>query len=324
MQADDSEDEDEDYRIKSTDSVLLAAKIEDESSSLEVHIYEEEKFNVYVHHELRLNSFPVALEWLCCDFNKAEGDSYLKANIAVVGLMNSAIELWDLDVLEVIEPLAVVGNADGHADSVTNLAIHPSRANVLASSSADRSIKFWDLQKNKEVARLSEMAQVPQNVVWDLESEACLHTYSSDNVVRTIDARVPKVVSHLKAKFAIENIAVSPVCPQLIFVACEDGSVRTVDKKSNKVMSELTAKIHKEAMTSIVCNQAGHLVSNSLDGSVAVLSVADLSILATQETDCKKLFGSSIHPESQHLFACGSEIGEVVFWDFTHSIKAVK
>ena len=318
--ADDSGDDEEDYRIKSTDCILLAAKIEEESSSFEVYIYEEEKFNLYVHHEVMLNAFPVALEWLCCDFSKAEEDSFLKGNFAIVGLMNSGIEIWNLDILESVEPYFTVDPKEAHKDSITNLAMHSSRANVLASSGADKTVKFWDLQQVKLVATFSKLNEVPQNIIWDLNNEALIHTYSSDNVIRTIDARGPKESSKLKVNFSIENFAISPVNPELMFISCEDGFIRTVDMKMNKIRNDLAVQAHTEAVTSIVCNKAGQIVSNSLDGNASVFDVRNLNKLATQETDCKRLFGSSIHPDSDKLFACGSEIGEVVIWDFTNDI----
>ena len=317
----DSDEEDQENIIRATDCVLMAAKIEDEASSLEIHIYEEEKFNIYVHHEVLLNSFPVALEWLCCDFSKTEGGSYLRANFALVGLMNSVIELWDLDVLEVVQPLAVVGGQKGHSDSVTSLSLHPTRSNVLASASADRSVRLWDLQTNQEAFRFSDFTQVPQNAIWDIANEALLHAFSADNVLRIIDARTPKTANRLKLAFGVENIAISPRQPELLFISCEDGTVRAVDTRNLSLRNDLMVKAHSQAVTSLVCNQLGHIVSNSLDGTATLLSADNLEVLARQETDCGRLFGGSMHPDSQNLFACGSEIGEVVIWDFTSSLN---
>lgn len=59
-----SDEDKEDFQIKPTDALIVAAKIENEYSSLEVYIYEEDKANLYVHHEIQLSAFPLALEWL--------------------------------------------------------------------------------------------------------------------------------------------------------------------------------------------------------------------------------------------------------------------
>lgn len=321
LHVEDSDDDEEDYRVRPSDCVLMAAKIEEHGSSLEVYIYEEAKFNLYVHHEVILNAFPVALEWLCCDFAKGEAGTYPKANYAIIGLMNSVIELWDLDLLDSVEPMAVVGGKHGHKDSITNIALHPSRPNVLVSASADKSMKFWDLQENKMLTDFKSVGEEIQNLLWDASNEAILYAYGPQNVIRVFDARGPKEAGKIKMGFGLENFAQSPAAPGKLFVSSDDGHIRSVDLGSQKLMSGFDIKAHESAATSIVCNRSGHLVSNGLDGKAHVWDIKTLSKLATQETDLGNLFGSSIHPDSDHLFACGSAKGEVMIWDFTHDIK---
>lgn len=60
----DSEEEKEDYTIRKTDSILVAATAENDHSNLEVYIYEHERCNLYVHHEIILGAYPLCLEWL--------------------------------------------------------------------------------------------------------------------------------------------------------------------------------------------------------------------------------------------------------------------
>ncbi len=65
---DEDVDNPEDYEIKPTDNVLIAAKIEQEQSGLEIYVFEEKNQNLYVHHDLILSDFPCCLEWLQADF----------------------------------------------------------------------------------------------------------------------------------------------------------------------------------------------------------------------------------------------------------------
>ena len=44
--------------------MLIAAKIQNEFSGLEIYVFEEQSQNLFVHHDLILSSFPVCLEWL--------------------------------------------------------------------------------------------------------------------------------------------------------------------------------------------------------------------------------------------------------------------
>lgn len=321
MAVEDSSDDEESYAIKPSDCVLLAAKIEQEGSSLEVYVYEEAKFNLYVHHELILNAFPVGLEWLCCDFGSAEGDAFQKGNFGIVGLMNGAIELWDLDQLDSVEPQMTVGGKEAHTDSVTNLSLHPIRPNILVSASADSTVKFWDLQNNKLLSSQKGFGEEIQNVMWDPNNEALLYAYGPSNILRIIDARGPKEVGKLKANFGIENFAVSPLSPNKLFVSSETGAIKAVDLGTLKFINDFEVQAHKEAATSLVCNNSGHMVSTGLDGTAHVWDVKTLKLMASQKTDCGRLFGSSIHSDSDFLFACGSSAGEVVIWDFKESVN---
>jgi periodic tryptophan protein 1 len=59
-----SEEEKDDYTIRKTDSIIVAATAENDHSNLEVYIYEHENANLYVHHEIILGSYPLCIEWL--------------------------------------------------------------------------------------------------------------------------------------------------------------------------------------------------------------------------------------------------------------------
>jgi periodic tryptophan protein 1 len=60
----DSEEEKEDFTIRKTDSIIVAATADNDHSNLEVYIYEHEKSNLFVHHEIILGAYPLCLEWL--------------------------------------------------------------------------------------------------------------------------------------------------------------------------------------------------------------------------------------------------------------------
>eukprot|EP00201_Polytomella_parva_P003947 CAMPEP_0175075882 /NCGR_PEP_ID=MMETSP0052_2-20121109/22343_1 /TAXON_ID=51329 ORGANISM="Polytomella parva, Strain SAG 63-3" /NCGR_SAMPLE_ID=MMETSP0052_2 /ASSEMBLY_ACC=CAM_ASM_000194 /LENGTH=264 /DNA_ID=CAMNT_0016344809 /DNA_START=34 /DNA_END=825 /DNA_ORIENTATION=- len=106
---DDSESEVEDFTIKDSDLVLLCCKNEDEVSNLEIWIYEEYdnrgEGNLYVHHDILLPSFPLCLEWL--NFNPCGSSD--KRNLVAVGTMDTSIEIWDLDILDNVEPVTTLG-----------------------------------------------------------------------------------------------------------------------------------------------------------------------------------------------------------------------
>lgn len=90
-------------------------------------------------------------------------DPATPGNLAAVGTMEPEIEVWDLDTIDVLEPAAVLGGYSrkdaarkpsrsddaakrkfrkgSHKSSVLALAWNPQIQNVLASGSADKTIK---------------------------------------------------------------------------------------------------------------------------------------------------------------------------------------
>lgn len=100
----DSEEEKEDYTIRKSDSLIVAATAEDEHSNLEVYVYDHKTSDLYVHHEIILSSYPLCLEWL----NTFRGE---KTNMVIVGSFLPEIELWDLN-REDCEPVYTLGGVD--------------------------------------------------------------------------------------------------------------------------------------------------------------------------------------------------------------------
>lgn len=86
------DDEEEDFKVLSSDNLLLVGRADDEFSSIEVHgecyeteslicqhfscflplVFSEDDFHSYSHHEILLTSFPLALEWT--DYDPGEPD----------------------------------------------------------------------------------------------------------------------------------------------------------------------------------------------------------------------------------------------------------
>ena len=100
----DSEEEKEDYTIRKTDSLIVAATAEDEHSNLEVYIYDHKTSDLYVHHEIILSSYPLCMEWM----HTFRGQ---RTNFVVVGTFLPEIEIWDLD-REDCEPIYTLGGLE--------------------------------------------------------------------------------------------------------------------------------------------------------------------------------------------------------------------
>lgn len=219
-----------------TDNLLVTAKTEDEISQLEIYVYDETQENLYVHHDLMLPHFPLCLEWL--DFPPASTSSSepvdgmaKRGNYVAVGTLDPEIEIWSLDVVESMYPDMILGRPDKtaahvpvpagtgkkkrkktkarltsdahHVDAVLGLSWNRTHRQMLASASADRTVKLWDLSRalttDEDGSGKSAVAirsfnvhkDKVQAVQWNEKEPTVLLSGSYDRTVRIFDSRAP-------------------------------------------------------------------------------------------------------------------------------------
>mmetsp|Transcript_23439 Transcript_23439/g.32738 ORF Transcript_23439/g.32738 Transcript_23439/m.32738 type:complete len:450 (+) Transcript_23439:92-1441(+) len=76
----------------------------------------------------------------------------------------------------------------GHKKKVTLLKFHTTASNVLASTSADHTVKIWDIEKGEEISSYNEMGDLTQDMVWDVRGDM-LATSCKDKIIRFMDPR---------------------------------------------------------------------------------------------------------------------------------------
>jgi periodic tryptophan protein 1 len=215
----------------------VTAKTEDEISQLEIYVYDESEENLYIHHDLMLPNFPLCLEWLgfpLAPSSPSDGPPREFGNYVAVGTLDPEIEIWSLDVVEAIYPDAVLGRLDKsaehvpvpagtgkkkkkkykrraisdeyHVDAVLGLSWNKGQPNLLASASADRTVKVWDLTRHsvRTAEQQDEASEVEamrsfnslhtdkvQAVQWNPTEPNVLLTGSYDRTIRMVDLRAP-------------------------------------------------------------------------------------------------------------------------------------
>lgn len=316
MELEDSFEDPKDYEIKPSDNILIAGKIEQEFSGLEIYIYEDQTQNLIIHSDIILNSFPICLEWLAADFTQIEDNVAKRGNLAIVGLMTPIIEIWDLDLADPVEPLFSLGGDLGHSDSVTGLDLHKSRVNLLVSSSVDKSVKVWDVQTGKALVTNVDFGDKIQNVFWGAGEESLISGLSGDGVLNFFDIRSNEKNKKFTLLSSIENYCQNPNKPEIFYLTSEKGELMVFDLKAGKINKDSIMKVHEDSATSVVCSVNNHVITNSLDSKIKIFDGDTLKLVKEYDTKAGHLFGSDLHPENPYLFSCGSSIGEVVIWDF--------
>lgn len=189
MEAESDEEEKEDLIIRKSDALIVTAAAEQEYSNLEVYLFEEENSNLFIHHEIMLNAYPLALEWLPYAPGK-DASFEKKGNFIAVATFTPNIEIWNLDVVNSVEPYISLGGETAaaanvplsslkkknkqkyfkegsHLDAVLCLSAHPTQPNILASGSSDKTIKIWDLSTEKCIRTIKNHKDKVQVIQWN-------------------------------------------------------------------------------------------------------------------------------------------------------------
>jgi len=153
-----------------------------------------------------------------------------RGNFVAVGSFDPAIEIWNLDELDPVEPVGILGmpgyqqkratdaaaTAAGpgkkkgkgkkskkekqvaavdpmrtHTAAVMTLAWNHEYRNVLASGSADASVLIWDVVEEKPSVRLVDHDDKVQTSAWNLTEAHSLLTAAFDRKVVLRDVRAP-------------------------------------------------------------------------------------------------------------------------------------
>lgn len=326
------EDEAEDMAIKTTDSVIVCARNEDEFNYLEFWIFEDSEdgdSNMYVHHEIILPAFPLCTAWLDC--NLKDGD---KGNFLAVGSMQPAIEIWDLDNIDEVQPFLVLGGVsrikkkeekktavyrkDSHRDSVLGLAWNKEVRNVLASASADKSVKIWDVVTGKCVSSSKHHTDKVQSVAWNMHSPELLLSGSFDKSILMVDGRsINEISNQWRITSDVESLAWDPHANHSFVVSLENGIVQGFDDRT--VTPVFTLHAHEKPVSSISYNPRtpNLLATGSTDRMVKLwnLSNNQPSCVASNNPKAGRIFSLAFSEDNPNLLAVGGHRGKLKVWD---------
>ncbi|XP_009801085.1 uncharacterized protein LOC107797017 [Nicotiana tabacum] len=347
---DNDSEEDEDMTIKPDDSIIVCASNDDDVSHLEIWILEvlsDGTVNMYVHHEIIIPAFPLCTAWIDCPIKSDEG----KGNFIAVGSMELAIEIWDLDILDEVQPAAVLGGIadikkkgkkktikykkDSHSDSVLGLAWNKEYRNMLASASADQSVKVWDVNTRSCTVTMNDHTDKVQAVAWNPFASQILLSGSFDHTVCMKDVRYP---SHSGYKFPVsadvESLAWDPHSEHSFVVSLENGTVTSFDIRaassdsSSATKPSFTIHAHDKAVSSMSFNPLvpNLLATGSTDKMVKLwdLSNNQPSCIASRNPKAGAVFSVSFSDDSPFFLAIGGSKGKLQLWDVSSEDAVLK
>lgn len=352
------EEERDELEILPTDNLILATRVEDEVAHLECYIYEDNADNLYVHHDVMLPATPLCLEWLDIPFEMQSNSSLErnsdKGNFVAIGTMDPDIELWDLDAVDSMYPNAILGsgpqrpsdkspkrsnkksrkkNDHHHVDAVLALSANRRHRNLMASASADETVKLWDLNTAKCAKSYSFHSDKVCSLDWNPAEATAMLSGSYDKTVVAADMRAQKTSTrHWRVDSDVEKVAWNPHDPNYFFVSTESGLLHYFDARTSNTMRDNAPAVwrlqaHSAALTSFCINQhiKGFLATGSDDKTVKLWSVSNNpppesvgpALIVSRELDVGRLFSVDFAPDEEvayRLAVAGSK-GLLKIWD---------
>lgn len=342
------DEEREELQILATDNLVLATKIEDELAHLEVYVYEDDSDNLYVHHDIMLPAIPLCVEWLDIPVGKPGVEKDSVANFVAIGTFDPDIEIWDLDTVDCMYPNAILGqggNAEGeakkkkkkkkskkandeyHVDAVLSLAANRKHRNLLASASADKTVKLWDLHTTKCAKSYSYHTDKVCSLAWHSVESTILLSGSYDRTVAIADMRAPtKQPQRVGVESDVENVKWDPHDPNCFFVSTENGivhyyDVRNASKDPSASKSVWTLQAHDESVSSFDLNTVipGFMATGSTDKTVKLWNIGSQgpSLVVSRDFDVGRVFSTTFGPDPEVAFrlAVAGSKGTVSVWD---------
>jgi periodic tryptophan protein 1 len=358
-EGDGEDDEDrEELQILATDNLLLAAKVEDEVAHLEVMVYEDEADNLYVHHDIMLPAVPLCVEWIDLPVGK-NSEGRTTGNFVAVSTMRPEIEIWDLDVVDSMYPDAILGQepeeAEGksgatkkkkqkkkpkandqyHVDAVLSLAANRQHRNLLASGSADKTVKLWDLNTGKCAKSYSMHKGKVCSLDWHPTQSTLLLSGSYDRSVIATDMRAPDAKAPQWTVDAdVEQVRWNPHDPNYFYVTTEAGTVyyfdaRIVPSDADISKPVWTLQAHDGAVSTLDINPTipDFLATGSDDKQVKLWNVQNNkpSMVVSRNLEVGRVFSAKFAPDQGVTFrlAVAGSKGAVQVWD-TSTNSAVR
>ncbi|CAG9820209.1 unnamed protein product [Phaedon cochleariae] len=267
-ESDDSEKEDD--LIKPTDNLILVGHVEGDASILEVYVYNEDEGSLYVHHDFLLPSFPLCLEWLNFEPNMPKG------NYCAVGSMSPIIEVWDIDLINVMEPSFTLGKSAsrkknresiGHTDAVLALAWNKIFEHVMASGSVDQSILLWDIETKTPNTTVKAFADKVQCLEWHRLEAQTLLAGGCDSTARIFDCRNPDTHQTWSLDGEAERLVWCPLEPFVFVAGTSKGTIQCFDCRKGQLWS---VEAHSKEVTGLTISSQcpGLLLTASPDEMV--------------------------------------------------------
>lgn len=208
-----------------------------------------------------------------------------------------------------------------HKARVISVSYSPN-GKTLASASADKTIKLWDVATGKEISTLTGHNDVVTVVSFSPDGKTLASASVGDKTVRLWDITTGKEIFTFSGYQADDQgnngVSFSPD-GQLLAFACKGNTIQLWNVATRQKIATLIG--HKDRVDGVSFSPKGRLLASaSLDGTVKLWDITTYKEIPSNMQHYPWVCGVSFSPDGQ-LLASGGDGGSVILWNVATRTK---
>ncbi|WBY61176.1 periodic tryptophan protein 1 [Plasmodium yoelii yoelii] len=247
----------DELNIEKTDSIILNGKIYNDVGTLELHLfnYDENIFNIY--DDTIIDNYP-----LCMDVVKSS--YYKNTNLVAIGTLNKDIGLWDINLMDSLEPVCYLGNHDNTYDDIYLNNKKNKKDKKNKKNKKKRKINVQEELPNVETKNEKEEAVVYENVtIGNNPSNVEKKKKNKNNLKNELEGHTDSVTC----------INISKMIPNLLSSGSKDHTIKLWDLSNLKILH--TFDFHKKKINNLNFHEkdTNLLLSTSSDKTLKIYDI---------------------------------------------------
>jgi periodic tryptophan protein 1 len=252
-----------------------------------------------------------------------------------VGTFDPAIEIWNLDVMDPLEPTAVLGGAvdpssrrkkkalrpGSHEAAVLGMSWNQTYRPALASASADSTVKIWDVTTQTCSHTFTHHTDKAQAVQWHPKHAWLLASGSFDKTIALLDCRSAVVCAVYQLPSDVEAMVWNPFDEHVLYTAVENGEVVAIDVR-NTAYALFSFQAHDATVSSLAFSHRvpGLMATASVDKTVRMWDTASAGasqqprMVAYKTMNVGKLFALQFSTDDPFMLATAGDQGMLAVW----------